>query len=537
MTQFLTLLKLEFMNSPKRIKSRAKVFSLVAKIILGVLVFGIFAFLVLFAFNGVLDMAIETSLTGEFLIFFVVLVQLVQLLFGVGITTKTLFFSPDEDKLKLPVSGTTIILSKMAYLFIKEIIFTFVLMLPVLILFGIRTGAGAGFYCMILPDIFLAAIIPFFLSLLLAIPTMYIVTFLRNKFIVMLILYIIFVAAGFYIYTLLLKLILSILQNSDFASMVSSGIVYKIKDFAKYLFLQVLFRNICTLTHFAASFLVYLSICIFLGLLVYLFAKKWYYKVLISNLESPMGAFSKKTKVYQCSTKRSLFKREFINIFRSVNYSFQYLTVAITTPLMVYFSSSIASNIGIDRLGNGILPGVCVLILIMFLSVGTSFAASSVTREGENFFHSKIIPVSYKTQIRVKFEMYCMVIIPSVLISCLALYLGGFLSVLDSLAIFGGVSFVMIGNISKSIDIDIKKPKFIYVGSRELVGTNSNISTSLGIGFIVATILGISAIVVSLFVSVPASMLVLFGFSVPFCFIETFRLFYKIEQKYQRIEV
>lgn len=537
MKQYLTLLKLEFLNNSRRTKKGAKVLSYVLKIVLGLVVFGVFVGLMLFAFDGILSMAKETNLEGEFLIFFVLMVQVVQLLFGVGITTKTLFFSPDEDKLKLPVSGTAIIMSKITFLFVKELVFTLVLGLPVLILFGVKTGAGAGFYCMIPLDIILMSLIPFFLSMLLSIPTMYVISFLRNKFVIMICLYVAFVAAGFYAYSALLKIVLAILQTSDYSTLLGGGLVESIKNFTSHFYVQVLFRNIATLKHFFASFFVYVSICLLLGGLVYLFAKKWYYKILISNLENPTGMFKKSTKVVAMSQTRSLFKREFLNIFRSVNYSFQYLTIAITTPLMVYFSTSIASNIGVDKLGSGVFPGIAVLILIMFLSVGSSFAASSVTREGENFFHSKIIPVSFTKQITVKFFMYCIVIIPSTLVSCLVLWLAKFLSITEALTVFGGVGLVMIGNIAKSIDIDIKKPKFVYVGSKEMVGTNANISFSLGIGFIIATVLGIAAIVLSIFVSVPASTLTLFGFAVPFCAIEVFRLFFKLEKKYQRIEV
>ena len=538
MREYLTLVKLEFLNGAKRAnKKSTKVLSLIFKLVLGLAVFALFEVLILFAFNSILNMAIQTTLEGEFLIFFVLIVQVVQLLFGVGLTTKTLFFSPDEDKLKLPVSGTAILLSKMTYLFIKELVFSLVLSLPILIMFGIKTGAGVGFYLMVIPDILLIAIVPFFLSLLLSIPAMYIVSFLRNKFVITLILYVAFVAAGFYVYIAILKVVMTILQTSNFTSLISDGAVFKIKNAASNMFLQVLFRNVATQSHFLPSLFVYLSVCLVIGGLVFIFSNKWYFRILVANLESPNGTFSKETQIKHRSVQGALLNREFLNIFRSVNYSFQYLTVAITTPLMVYFSSAIASNVGIDQLGQGILPGLSVLVLIMFLSVGSSFAATSVTREGENFFHSKIIPVSFRKQISIKFLMYCIVIIPSILLSCLGLVIGEFLSLAEALIIFAGVSIVMIGNIAKSIDIDIKKPKFIYVGSKEMVGTNANVSTSLGIGFITATLVGVASIVVSFIYSLPASTIVLFGFAVPFCAIEVFKLFYKLEQKYQRIEV
>ena len=64
MKQYLTLLKLEFLNSSRRTKRGAKAFSIVLKIVLGLIVFGVFVGLMLFAFDGVLSMAKETNLEG-----------------------------------------------------------------------------------------------------------------------------------------------------------------------------------------------------------------------------------------------------------------------------------------------------------------------------------------------------------------------------------------------------------------------------------------------------------------------------------------
>jgi len=536
MSQFLTLLKLEFMTKKNRTNRGSKVFPRIIKALIILLGIGLIGALVLFAFYSLINMCLDANIGEEFLVFFIFLVQLGQLIFGLSLTTKTLFFNSDNDLLKLPVKGSTILLSKMVYLFIKELVFSVAIGLPIFIEYGILSGQGAIFYCMTPIISLLFPLLPFLFSLILSVPMMYVIGYLKNKFSVMLFLYIIFVAGGFILYISCLKFLLAVLQSGDASAMFSNTLVMEIKGIANYLYLPMLFKNVLVGHRLLASLIIILTICAVFGSLILYFANKIYIKILLKNIESNENFFTKKSKVKARSITKALFFREFINIFRSVNYSFQYLTIVITTPLMVYFSNSIASNIGVEAIGKGVIPGISVLVLIMFLTMGTSFAATSLTREGGNFFHTKIIPVSYKKQVFVKFMMYVIVAVPSVLVSCLVLALFNFLSYLDAFLIALAVIFVIIGNIASSISLDIKRPQFMYLDGKEVTQNTKNVNTTLSQGFIIAALMGVGAIVVSLFVDIPSIYLVLFGFSVPYIAIEVFRLFFKIEDRYRRIE-
>ena len=277
-------------------------------------------------------------------------------------------------------------------------------------------------------------------------------------------------------------------------------------------------------------------ICVLL-LVIFIFADKIYLKIILSNNEKGLKAFKNNYQIKSRSIAGALFFREFINIFRSPNYSFQYLTVVATTPLMVYFSSEIASSIGVAQIGAGVLPGIIVLVLIMFLSMGTSFAATSVTREGENFFHTKLIPVKYSKQILIKFLMYLIVSIPAIFISTFILAFANFIDYISALLIALSVSMIIVGNICSSISLDIKRPQFYFLEGGEVTATNRNINSSIGIGFIIAMIVGIACIAISFFVSVPSMYLVLYGFGIPYMAIEIFTLFFKLEKRYRSIEL
>lgn len=536
MSQFIALLKIEFLSKASRSTKGASLFYKIFKAIIFTLGIGVIGFVALYALRSVINSCLKADLGNEFVVYFIFIVQLAQLLFGLSLTTKTLFFSTDTDLLKLPVSGRTILMSKVVYLYIKEMIFSFVLVLPIMIEFGILSGQTYVFYLLLPLFMLLFPLLPFLFSLILSVPMMYLIGYLKNKFVVILIIYICFVAGGFYLYITILDFILTILQNGGASTLFSAQMILDIKSVASYLYFPILLKNVLLNYRLLPSLLIVLAVCVVFCTVILVFAKKIYLKILLKNSEGDGNFYSKKTVIKERSITKALFFKEFLNIFRSVNYSFQYFTIVITTPLMVYFSNSIASNVGVEGLGKGVLPGVSVLVLIMFLTMGTSFAATSVTREGGNFFHTKIIPVSYKKQVTVKFLLYVIVAVPAIIVSCLVLAFFNFLSYLDAFLIAMAVSLVIIGNIASSISMDIKRPQFMYLDGKEVTKSTRNVNATLSQGFIIASIMGIGSLLVAFLVNLPAIYIVLYGFSIPYVVVELFLLFHKLEDRYRRIE-
>jgi ABC-2 type transport system permease protein len=289
----------------------------------------------------------------------------------------------------------------------------------------------------------------------------------------------------------ILQLLIKLLDASSSASLLTSEAISSVKDFAFYFFPEVLLKNILVNVNFLKSILVYILGGVLLVILIIMLAKKMYVKVLLNNVESENTYMTKKVKIREMSVAGALFQREFINIFRSINYSFQYLAVILTTPLMVYFSNAIASQIGAEKLGEGILPGISLLVLIMFLSMGVSFSATSITREGDKFFHTKIIPVKYRKQVTIKVCLYVIVAKTCIFISCFVVFFFYFLTLLPSLLYAISISFIILGNICYGIEKDIKNPKFKYVGNQEYTGANKNVVSSIGLGLVISMVMGI----------------------------------------------
>ncbi len=534
MGKFKALLKFEFMNNSPNYKVGGA-FSRLKN--LTMLFVGVAAFLLIYVYgvNALLKVFISAGMQNEFLTIFSFLIMVLIVAVGVTMATKVLFTKVDLSIIKLPVNGGEVFLAKLIYLFVKMLELCLILVLPTLIIFGIKTAQSTIYFLNLLPSILFLPIVPLLAAVLLSVPVMWVINIFKNKFIVLLLFYTLTLVAGFLLYIFALKFILKVLESGNFANVFDSSTIYSIRQFTSYLYLPMLFKNILIFYNFWKSLAINLALTLILCAIIYVFAKNAYYNLLISSKNQKV--FYKRTKVVPTRPEIALFKKDIKNIFRSTNYAFQYLTIVFTTPLLVYFSSEIVSSVGAHLLGTNVLPGIVVLILIMYLSIGTSFSATSITREGGNFFLTKIIPVSIKKQIFVKFLIYIIISVPAIFISCLALALAGFINYVAAVLIAISLSFVVVGNICHSIVMDIKRPQFASLENGEVSSNNKNISASISIGFIISFIMGIGGIIISLFVNLPSMYLVLFGFGVPYAIIESFRLFFRLEKRYNNIEV
>ena len=133
-----------------------------------------------------------------------------------------------------------------------------------------------------------------------------------------------------------------------------------------------------------------------LGVGAFFVTTKCYYGTILKGIESEKESIvklNKKNKVR--SVFGTLLNREFFLIFRSFNYSFQYLAMACAAPVMVYYCNALASAMGTKSVGTTIVPGLTLLVIIIFVTIIVSFASTSISREGNVFYHTKIIPVSF----------------------------------------------------------------------------------------------------------------------------------------------
>lgn len=447
---------------------------------------------------------------------FLTLVATITLALATAISTgtviKNLYQNGDNELLlRFPVSGKEILVAKTIYCYLHNLIVCVLMMLPFYVMFGAVTNARVGDYFAYIAVTLLSTFLPFFIANIIAVPVMKLMNVVKNQFLLVLILAILVVCGVFVFYLICLSNVLNYMRNSG-QSIFGDGMIYHFRRFANGAYPFKWYAELIngrlygglSAGQLALRFLYIFLINAALGVGAYFVTTKEYYKTILYGIETEKASFHKVVKDKQRKVPVALFRREFYLILRSFNYSFQYFAMACAAPLMVLFCNRLAATMGTESLGAKIMPGLMLMVVIIFVTIVVSFASTSISREGNCFYHTKIIPVSYTSQVLVKFVLYAIVATVSVALCCLVsgVYYtsdagGHVLSALDVGCIFCISEILVISLTSLYMLIDIKSPTFNVSGDGELVSANKNIALAMIVGIVVAVIYGLFAMLFS----------------------------------------
>lgn len=484
-----TLLRLEIKNrfsnySLTDFKSYLKL--LFTIVLLGAVIYAIYwvagLFFEMFETGGMLYEALVLLVTAVFIF---------MLFTGISNTIKVLYYKGDNEILmRYPVSGAEVFISKTLFLFLSQFIVTTVVMAPFLVAYASVSGLGAAFYVKIPVPILLMVFINFFLSNILAIPIMHLTNRIRNKFILIIIGLAILVTAGFALYMLLFNSMVTYMNDTAF-SVFSDDMVAVIETVAKWLipakyFADVMVGKELYIAYPALIGMLGLSLIGMIFIIYFLYAK-----TLLNNVEVEGSAFKHVTKNRRRPIFVTLLRKEFLQVFRSVNYSFQYFVLACAMPVMIYFCNEITGRLGENQIGEQIALGMTMLVMLIFTTVITSFAATSTSREGDNFYHTKVAPVSIQKQLFAKFTMFFLVSVAANAVCAVVLYFTKQVNLTDAIWLFVMVELVAIAETLIAMRMDIAHPYFNLSGEGEVVNNNASTTLAVAMGFAVAVVIGI----------------------------------------------
>ncbi len=482
-------LKARFGHKGVKFSSVAIKFSLIglfAAVIYAIYIFGLQNFISMFHLY---------ELDYEFIQMFITLAQVILIAFGVSSVIKTLYYSGDNELLlRFPVSGEAVFIAKISILVMYQAIYTLLVMLPVFIMFGITVNAPLNYYLLIPVIMLISIVFPLCLANILAIPTMYLNSRIKNKYLATLITSVIAVACGFALYMGAIQSIIGFMKDEAMRFFSPQTFDFLTRAL-NYVVPFRWFADIMTGRNMLLSLpltLVSVLLALWGAILV---VRKMYLYTVVKALEASGNAFRKVTKNKHRHPIISVFRREFLEIFRSTNYSFQYLCMAVAAPVMVYFCNKIASSLGERSIGVVILPALTLLVILIFVAIILSFAGSCVSREGENFYLTKISPVSVKLQIFVKLALYLIVAFISIAVTTAVVIITKQVTVGMGFAIMGIAVMIAIAITCMAVKMDIMKPQFAVGGDGELINGNASIFIALVVGFAISVLFGIFGMV------------------------------------------
>ena len=337
----------------------------------------------------------------------------------------TLFGFKDYDQImSLPVKTSKIVASRLLLLYIINITFTLVIMIPAAIAYGILAEASIYFYVTSLFTVIFIPVIPMITASLLGTVITMIASKFRHSNLINLI----------FTFTLLIGIMGASLFSGDSEEKLGqmSAILIKQVD-GIYPLAGMYGRAVCEFDVSSLILFIFVSI---LAFLVFASIVGYNFKAINTSL------FAAKTRVdykvgslKQTSPFKALFRKELRRYFSSslyiLNTAFGIVMMTIGAVATIFLSPKTLADI-VEAPGAAGLVGALAPVLVSMCIAMTFITACSISLEGKNLWILKISPVSAKTIFQSKIAVSLTITLPAIILDGLLLTVGLKLSFAES---------------------------------------------------------------------------------------------------------
>ncbi len=485
-----------------------------------------------------------------------ILSQLMIIIFGAIGVISVFYLSNDTERLiPLPIKPAEIVVAKFVSILVNQYIILSPFVLPVFIYFGILIEGSWG-YWLKLPIIYLLLpVIPLALVTIVVMFLMKIVNFGKNKdkliVIGSILLMCLAIAPQFFINNtekddekgIKKDEIVKILSSKDGLVQIIGKkfppVIWGTKGFTRGASKEGIFG----FTAFSGTSLLLFVLLLFLG-------KKIFYKGLIGIQEIQVennGGKKIKTGDFSGSSPGyiTFFKREFKEMNRTPMFLVNGVVSTLVWPVFILIWISVkqdgAKLQGFFKIINNGDPSILVFIIAGMLVLCSGLngtPSSSISREGKNFWYSKVLPVSYKTQLAGKY-------LHSLMIAALGFTGGLIISAIlkISIIIILKASLIFIALISIHIPvgllIDLRKPVLDWENHKKAMKQNPNVFYSIFgmMGFLAITGFAVYKIFRSGLIGPQTLYIILTAFLIILSTLLNYFLFTKADKLYSRLEI
>ena len=457
-----------------------------------------FAVVIALALVWALSFVLKTSVAvtaRRLSVLYITIIMLGLTVAATGMQIKRLYRPGDMlITARFPISPFKLFLSYLILNYIDLSIYSAVLLLPIMIVFGVAMQCVTAVYVFgVLLGVILMPLVPFGLSIFIAIPAIYITSLLEKHGVVRLVLFVILLVGAFLLYYYLLTVLAQFFIHRNWEegtleiwANLLSGLDYYYNP-AYYL------SNIIFFEDFGSGFgaVVGAGAVLIAGgvALARVVCKSFREKSLDGGNILP----AQRTTVDGYGSGRAIFRYYFKDILRTKTYSYFYLGVAISTPVMIFFCNRLVTLVGEAQIGAGINFGASMLVMAVFMAMICSFTGTILSVEGKNFYITKLVPVRYRKQLLIKAFLNISVSAVALAISAIVTGALRFVNAAEMCALVATQIALAAGLVFNGINLNLANPNLKPKANGE--AEEINITYMLLIGLVIAAGLGAICII------------------------------------------
>lgn len=414
-------------------------------------------------------------------------------IFGaMGQITQGLFENEDlKVYVSLPLSPNTIVMSKLIAVYIKQVVTSAVILVPFVIMIGMATQNSWTYYLITSISCLFVPVVSIAIATLLSLPYYVIRKFVRSRFTLNFVLTTLMLGIMFLGYSLILGLLEQVLTAGEIKYVFTSETMELIGDISYWLMPASNFARLCLGQDVFINLYVIFAMtvaCVFIAVVVI----EMLYTYITNSRLTRSTNISRKANIKQNSIFVALIKKEYNDVYRSHNYSYQYFSVAILMPLMAVLCMSIAGDLIYSLLLVNINFELSIFVVALFGVLTNTFCSTNISREGQLFMCLKAMPL-YATQVIYAKVVFCMIVsFLAVFLSAGAIFAFGYITWWQAIVLLFVGTFLSFAQVCFATRLDFKNPQFSNDEDVEIKESNSTISSILFVGLIFAVAMGLA---------------------------------------------
>lgn len=490
----------EFSYSFRKRNKKDGVVNAISSILLTALIFGVF----IYVFNEFAKMFVTCDFgkpdgkfnrIGDVLTAAYLIVLVIDVIVGVRSIYNAIISAKDMDVLVYqPISARTVFVYKLIKIFFTQVFSSVLSLLPVIIVVGLIAPeeTGAGYYLLSVPTMILVPMISCGIASLISVPYAFVMRFIEDKFVIRLILYVIVLGLGLWIYSKFLTVLTDLLRTGEIVNTFDVNVINKLHSAATKAYPANLFARILLGEKTGVSFAIILGVSVATFAISCVIIQRFYNRIIQGRLEGTKTAPRKKHKSKQRSVTASLLHKEFITVLRTPSYAFQYFATTVTLPFMVYVCVNLLRSLMSTLTVFNCDFELAIFVISMFSILTNTFCTTNVSRDGKMFALIRTMPVRCRDYFLAKLIFCSVVSVLSVLASTIVLAVARFINVWQTFYCLGTGILLSLAEVAYATRKDMNAPNFPQ--GKELAETGGNMSSLILVGLLVSVVAGGGAV-------------------------------------------
>ena len=278
--------------------------------------------------------------------------------------------------LKLPVKQQTLFLSKFLVLLLQNYIVSFLFVFPINTIIYIVSSQSAIFWLYSFLVWLALPIIVFLFASILVVPYLKIMEFIKNRYVLMFLVLTILLCGLFVVYVLFLDVVQSYIQTGYIKFLFNENFINTMQNLALFTYPANCLAGFMLGVDTLKSVLVILGCVIVSVVLLYYITKKLHYITFYKDNDKKF-IFKKTRKIKALSVMASLIKKEFISVSREPKYTFSYLVIATSMPIMAYSCYTLFETLIYNMIGLKIVFPLAIFIILIFSVLTNTFCSTN----------------------------------------------------------------------------------------------------------------------------------------------------------------